>query len=306
MNDEVPSGILRRYYTELLEIATDDGRTIEAMLFEPSAPAIANLILIHGKGGNFYSGICRFLPPLLSLNGIRTLTLNMRCHDLGYTRADVPFIDIENGHAHVDGGMWEDLDKGTLDIQAGYRIFQNFPKVANFIGGHSSGGFYSALFNPDDDSLRGRILLSPLVSNKRPLIHWFGNETRLEQALIEASQLIEQGNGKQLIRTGTWYFAISAESLVQRYQEPEGLFAESLENSKTPIFLAWGSMEGRGPSWNELADKLTIPVFKTIYEGSDHNYIGAEDMVSNSVLTFLNTLTQVPYIGYPIEKKGWR
>jgi len=43
----------------------------------------AGVLMVHGYGGNFYSGIMSFLPEALAEHGFTTLALNMRDHDLG-------------------------------------------------------------------------------------------------------------------------------------------------------------------------------------------------------------------------------
>jgi pimeloyl-ACP methyl ester carboxylesterase len=43
----------------------------------------AGVLMVHGYGGNFYSGIMNFLPEALAEHGFTTLALNMRDHDLG-------------------------------------------------------------------------------------------------------------------------------------------------------------------------------------------------------------------------------
>lgn len=276
---------------ELVEVDTADGRRLEGLLHEPPQRAHANLLLLHGKGGNCYSGICRFLPPRLAAAGVRTLALNMRSHDLGYTRLDVPFVDLEVGRASTDGGMWEDLSVGERDVAAGVAFLREHHGRGVVIAGHSSGGFYTALYAPGDAAVIGRILLSPLVSNRRPLEHWFGGVQGLEVALARARAMVAAGDGEQLHMTRTWYYAISARSLLQRAAEPQGLVQRALAASTAPVLLTWGSREGRGPSWRELAEGLAGNVSVAVLEGAEHNYIGYEQTVSDVVLSFLKTLT---------------
>ena len=70
--------------TELIELQTTDGVRLDAALREPyPARAKGGVVMVHGYGGNFYSGIMAFLPEALSRRGFATLALNMRDHDLG-------------------------------------------------------------------------------------------------------------------------------------------------------------------------------------------------------------------------------
>jgi acetyl esterase/lipase len=222
---------------------------------------------------------------------VRTLALNMRSHDLGYTRVDIPFVDLEDGRAETDGGMWEDLSVGERDVAAGVAFLREGDGRGVVVAGHSSGGFYTAMHAPGDAAVTGRILLSPLVSNRRPLDHWFGGAQGLDVALARARAMVAAGDGEQLHATRTWYYAISARSLLQRAAEPVGLVQQALAASTAPVLLAWGSREGRGPHWRQLAETLAGTVSTVVFEGAEHNYIGYERTVATAVLSFLKTLT---------------
>lgn len=279
-----------RWTAELVELVANDGRCLEGFLHETSGPAKASILLLHGKGANCYSGVCRFLPPALTRAGFRVLALNMRSHDLGYTRLDVPFVDLEDGRAAVDGGMWEDLDVGDLDVDAGIAFLNGFGGSEVIVCGHSSGGFYAALHDRLDSRVTARILLSPLVSNRRPLPSWFGGSHGLEQALARAQALVERGDGEQLIPTQLWYYAISARALLQRAAESPDIFATALAALSSPALLAWGSREGRAAQWSQLASGLPH-VTSTVFDGAEHNYIQHQDTVNAGILQYLKTLT---------------
>ncbi|MGH3663902.1 MAG: alpha/beta fold hydrolase [Micromonosporaceae bacterium] len=293
------AGPAARWSAEFVEIDASDGRRLEGLLHHPRGPrqptgadllegraapaaARASVLLLHGKGANCYSGVSRFLPPLLADAGIRTLALNMRSHDLGYTRMDVPFVDLEDGPAQVDGGMWENLVTAQLDVAAGIRflIDEGAPEVA--LCGHSSGGFYAALHDPADVRVSSRVLLSPLVSQRRPLDLWFGGEGELAGALALARDMVEAGRGEQLIPTPLWYYAISARALLQRAAEPDGRFVGALAGCGAPILVAWGSLEGRGEDWDALAGQFPH-VSAGVIEGAEHNYLGSEESVARLV-----------------------
>ena len=279
-----------RAHVELIEVDTSDERRLEGFLYEPSARPSASVLLLHGKGGNAYSGASRFLPPLLAAAGVRCLALNMRCHDLGYTRMDTPFVDLEHGDALVDGGMWEDLTLGKLDVAAGISFLIGAGADDVVLAGHSSGGFYAVTHSPTDAQVRGRLLLSPLVSNRRPLPMWFGGEDGLERALVSAQAHRDEGAGHALIATRGWYYAISADSLLQRAVEDPAVFEKSLDSCATAVHILWGDKEGRGDAWRQLASGRANVTTKAI-DGAEHNYIGHEEEVGGSVIRFLNTLT---------------
>lgn len=275
-----------RWQASMVEIETADKRRLELFWHEPEGVATATVVLLHGKGANAYSGVAGFLAPRLAASGLRAVSLNMRSHDLGYTRTDVPFVDLEDGRALVDGGMWEDLNEGSLDVEAVLdalgRAGVDGPVA---LCGHSSGGYYAALCG--DGRINGRVLLSPLVANGRPLRHWFGEE--FEEICAYAARLVAAGDGDRLIPTPRWYYAISARSLVQRVSEAEGIFGDSLRAHARPALFLWGEREGRGRAWRALAADIGANFL--VVPGVEHHYLGAEGSVADAVAAFTKTFT---------------
>jgi pimeloyl-ACP methyl ester carboxylesterase len=65
-------------------VQTADRVWLDGVLRQPeSNHTKAGIVMVHGYGGNFYSGIMSFLPEALSQNGCATFALNMRDHDRG-------------------------------------------------------------------------------------------------------------------------------------------------------------------------------------------------------------------------------
>ena len=69
---------------EPIRLQTTDGTWLNGVLRQPHPNRTeAGVLMVHGYGGNFYSGIMNFLPEALARKGVSTLALNMRDHDLG-------------------------------------------------------------------------------------------------------------------------------------------------------------------------------------------------------------------------------
>jgi pimeloyl-ACP methyl ester carboxylesterase len=275
----------------LVHIRAADGRILEGLVYEPEGGrrAESSLLLLHGKGGNFYSGVNRFVPADLRRAGMATrcLVLNMRCHDLAYTRADVPFIDMPNGQPAVDGGMYEDFGAGLIDVAAGVEYLRAREDSPVVIGGHSSGGFYAALHAAVDDSIAGLALFSPLTSNRRPLAFWFPG-AELDRALEEARNCVSSGRGNQLITVPTWFYAISAQALLERAEEPEDLWIKAMGSYKSPVLMTWGSSETRAVMWSELPAAFGSELVQTVeVPDAEHNYIGYEAEISKAMRDFI-------------------
>jgi predicted alpha/beta-fold hydrolase len=78
------SGTEQKVRTEPIRLQTTDGIWLDGVLRQPHPDQIeAGVLMVHGYGGNFYSGIMSFLPEALAEHGFTTLALNMRDHDLG-------------------------------------------------------------------------------------------------------------------------------------------------------------------------------------------------------------------------------
>jgi pimeloyl-ACP methyl ester carboxylesterase len=70
--------------THLLRLSTGDGKETTGALFLPlGRPPRAGVVLVHGYGGNFYSGVPGHLAPALGRRGFAALAVNLRDHDAG-------------------------------------------------------------------------------------------------------------------------------------------------------------------------------------------------------------------------------
>jgi pimeloyl-ACP methyl ester carboxylesterase len=274
----------------LLSLRRDDGWPLEAAYYAPAPGAPSRdvgLVFVHGKGENFYSGPARWTPPRLTPHGYPCLALNMRCHDLGYTRADIPFRGVETTECLMDGGAWERLAEGKLDVAAAvaYLRAHDVPRVV--VAGHSSGGFYAADYAATDPALAGVVLLSPVITNQRPFPYWFASEAERDAAVARARAMVAAGQGHQLIAVPRWFHAISAASLVERADEPPGWFEGNLRRLQMPTLLLYGDRESRPDLWNALLEGVPAARKGRAVVHSEHSYIGQEDAVAAAILDFV-------------------
>lgn len=294
MSDAAPAGphVLRSAALELVTIEASDGFWLDAALYagERGGPAV---VLLHGKTQNFYSGPSRFLPPVLAAAGYTCLALNMRCHDLGYTRDDLPYANIDqlaaDRQCQLAGGAWEHLESGHLDVGAGVDFLRARGHRAVGLIGHSSGGFYAVDYAARDASVGARVLLSPLTTNTTPLRAWFPQEAERERVLSDARAMVARGEGHRLIPLPAWYYAISAASLLDRVGERPGWFDEALLASQAPLLLLWGAAEDRGPLWDRYFAQVTAPKARVVIPGAEHAYLGQQAAVAEAVRDFLDT-----------------
>lgn len=282
----LPVGV-GRTSVELISIRSEHGGLIDGVLWMPCQSPVAAVIHLHGKGGNFYSGPSRWLPSLMSAAPIAHLSCNLTCHDLGYTRYDVPEADLSTQTVAVAGGMWEDLEAGVTDVAAAVAWIRDTGITPGFLAGHSSGSYYAVRYAAQDPEIAGRILLSPLLSNRAPIPIWFSDD-ELERALERAEELAASGRGHLLLPLSHWYYAISADSLLERVRDHPEVWETALAASRAPILWIWGSAEGVADAYSaafdalELADRTRI-----VLAGAEHHYSGHEESVAHVVSEFI-------------------
>ena len=163
--------------TKLIELQTTDGVRLDAVLREPyPARAKGGMVMVHGYGGNFYSGIMAFLPEALSRRGIATLAINMRDHDLG------PKKNL--------------FQENLPDIVAGVDEMARQGHEALFLYGHSMGTnrvlFYLA--ETQDPRIKGVILTGSPGNLFQWNVRTFGLEAATE-VLRRAQELKAKGKG---------------------------------------------------------------------------------------------------------------
>ena len=266
-----------RVGVELVELRRDDGLPIDALWY-PADERRVGVLHVHGKGSSVLSGPSRFLPPLLP--GIAHLAVNMRCHDLAYT--------VGTDDWAVDGGMWEDLSTGHLDLAAGVAHLRERGIEQVVVSGHSSGGFYAADLMPRDAGIAAWVLLSPLTTNKNPFPLWWPDPEDRDRAAALARAMVAEGRGRDLIPVSGWFHAISAASLVQRLEEPDGVWLENVRHATAPVLMAWGDAEPRHALWEDLFRQFAGGGDRRlVLGGADHYYRGQEGDLAAAIADFL-------------------
>ncbi|NEK57920.1 hypothetical protein GCU56_08555 [Geodermatophilus sabuli] len=274
---------------QLVDVPAPDGVLLQGMLLPPPADGgRAALLHVHGKGGNFYSGPSRTLPPLLAPDRFVHLSLNLRCHDLAYSRLG-DAAGIATGAEAAYGGMWERLADGPVDIRAGVDWLRERTGLPVVVVAHSAGGYFLGDWAPGPGEVAGRVFLSPLTSVRFPLSAWFADDAALDRARLRAEELVARGQGHLLLPVPAWYFAISAESFLERLAERPDRWLQGCNASPSPLLMLWGGAETRAAAWRELFDRLDVDD-RTAVEvpGAGHEYGGAEAAVAAHVTGFVD------------------
>jgi pimeloyl-ACP methyl ester carboxylesterase len=210
----------------LVRLQTADGLRLTGILRRPSTAKIkACVILIHGYGGNFYSGIMDFLPKALTDREFATFVPNMRDHDRTpkKNRFEENRYDIATA-----------VDKMDL---LGYDSI--------FLYGHSMGTnrvlYYVAA--TQDPRIKGILLTGPPGNLFEWNIRVFGSETA-NSVLHEAQALVSKGKGDEwmLINLGPLGKALYTAKHVVSLRGPESVSDpyKNIARVHQPILIVHG------------------------------------------------------------------
>lgn len=280
--------LLVGYHPVLVDVPAADGHPLQGLLYPMPERAEAAVLHVHGKGGNFYSGPPRTLPALVAPDRFVHLSLNLRCHDLAYSLLG-DSADITTGPESAAGGMWESLEDGPTDLRGGVAWLRELTGLPVHVVAHSAGGYFLGDWAPSDDEVASRTFLSPLTSVRYPLLAWFGDDDGLAGARERAEALVRDGQGHLLLPVPTWYFAISAHSLLERLGEQPDRWLTGCNRSAAPVLLIWGGAEARAPQWRALFERMTVRDRRCLeVPGAGHEYRGHEQTVAAAIAGFVD------------------
>jgi pimeloyl-ACP methyl ester carboxylesterase len=98
---------------------------------------------------------------------------------------------------------------------------------------------------------------------------------------------VEAGEGHRLLPVASWYYAISAASLLERLAEPDAIFERFLAATRVPVMFACGENETRVAQWRALYEALPPDRARwLVLPGASHDYLGAESTLADAVLGF--------------------
>jgi pimeloyl-ACP methyl ester carboxylesterase len=172
---------LPRIATHLLRLSTGDGTETAGALFLPvGRPPRAGVVVVHGYGGNFYSGVPGHLTSALAERGFAALAINLRDHDAGPKTTR-----FEDGRWDVLAAMDELTRRGTEPIA---------------VVGHSLGTntVLHVAAESRDPRLRAFVLIAAPGNAFEWNVRLFGKE-RAAAVLEEAQRLQAAGRGRELM-----------------------------------------------------------------------------------------------------------
>ena len=265
---------------ELVSIPTET-IPLDGVFYEPEGQTKGAALLFHGNTMNFYVGAMRFLPPVLVKLGLACLAFNRRGHDILSTRnSRLP-----------EGGAFQLAREDIEDNRSAARWMADRGFANPTIIGHSNGGVLAVQHVADHPQTPALVLLSAHLGGKNVMERTsragLMAQDRMEEFTARARDLVAEGRGRELMLMPGWWYAISAESYLDRLTEtPDGLALAP--EVQCPVLYLRGDRESREhyPA-EEFRARTGGPCEVEIVADSDHFYNGRETVIQDLVSSWL-------------------
>lgn len=258
---------------ELVSIPTDTA-PLDGLYYEPmSGATVGAVLLFHGNTMNFYTGALRFLPPALTRAGYACLAFNRRGHDIVSTRAS----------RIAEGGAFQTAREGIQDNRLAAQWLAKRGHAHPVVIGHSNGGVLAVRHVADHPRTPALMLLSAHGGGRGVVQRSSQAGTmardRVQELTAQARAMVAQGRGRELMLMPGWWYAISAESFLDRLTETPDVL-ELAPKIRCPTLFIRGDKEPREqyPA-EEFTRRSSGPCTVEIVADCDHFYNGREEAV---------------------------
>jgi pimeloyl-ACP methyl ester carboxylesterase len=273
---------------ELVSIPTGT-QPLDGLYYEPEGHAKGAALLFHGNTMNFYVGAMRFLPPALVGLGLACLAFNRRGHDILSTRDS----------RILEGGAFQTAAEGIEDNRVAARWLAARGFDSPVVIGHSNGGMLAVRHVADHPETPALVLLSAHGGGK-DIVQRGGKSGlmvggRVEEFAARAKGMVKEGRGRELMLMPGWWYAISAESFLDRLTETPDTLALA-PKVKCPSLFVRGDQEPRDayPA-EEFRGRAGGRCTVEIVPDCGHFYNGREETVGALVASWLGrTLRLAP------------
>ena len=265
---------------ELVSIPTDTV-PLDGLYYEPEGGAADAALLFHGNAMNFYTCAMRFLPPVLVRLGLACLAFNRRGHDILSTR----------NSRIAEGAAFQTASEGIEDNRTAARWLaaRGFP--APVVIGHSNGGMLAVRHVADHPQTPALVLLSAHGGGKN-IVQRGGKSglmvgERVEEFAERAREMVKGGRGNELMLMPGWWYAISAESFLDRLTETPDIL-ELAPKVRCPTLYIRADREPRdGYPAEDFKACSGGPCTLEVVPNCDHYYNGREDAIQAIVSSWL-------------------
>ena len=254
---------------------------LDGLLYEPEGKAVGAVLLFHGNTMNFYTCAMRFLPPALVKLGLACLAFNRRGHDILSTR----------NSRIAEGGAYQLASEGIEDNRTAARWLAARGFSTPVVIGHSNGGMLAVQHVSDHPQTPALVLLSAHGGGKS-IVQRGGKSglmvgERVEEFAERAREMVKAGRGRELMLMPGWWYAISAESFLDRLTETPDIL-ELAPKVKCPTLYVRGDQEPRdGYPAEDFRERAGGSCTVEIVPNCDHFYNGREDAVREIVSSWL-------------------
>jgi pimeloyl-ACP methyl ester carboxylesterase len=258
------------------------GAALDGLYYLPrSGAARAAALLMHGNGGNFYTGPCRFLPPHLLRLSLACLSYNRRGHDTVSCRT-----------REAGGNAFQTVAEAVADNEYARAFLAGRGYPSPVIIGHSNGGLLAARHVADHPGTPALVLLSAHCGGdemlRRASALGLLGRGQLSQISSRARALIAAGRADELMLMPGWWYVTSAGSFADMEANLPRLL-DAAPRIGCPVLFVRGEQEDRDlyPA-ERFADKAGGEVDVRIVPGADHFYTGREGDVGEIVARWLD------------------
>ena len=256
---------------------------LDGLFYEPEGEAACGAaLLFHGNTMNFYTGPMRFLPPALVGMGLACLAFNRRGHDILSTRSS----------RLAEGGAFQRASESIEDNRLAARWLAARGFDSPVVIGHSNGGMLAVRHVADHPRTPALVLLSAHGGGKdivqRGAKSGLMVGDRVDEFASRAREMMQAGRGRELMLMPGWWYAISAESFLDRLTETPDTLALAPQ-VKCPALFVRGDKEPREQYPAEEFDARSGGACTVeIVPDCDHFYNGREEAVGRLVASWLD------------------
>lgn len=273
---------------ETVSIATPTA-PLDGLLYLPEDRDLNGSVqLMHGNTMNFYVGPPRFLPERLTELGLACLAYNRRGHDVLSNRSS----------RDVEGGAYQTFAEAIEDNVLARRWLDDRGFDAPFVIGHSNGGMLGVRHVVDHPDTPGLVLLSAHRGGKGLMELMARNGLmageRFDEITATARELVDRGEGRQLLLVPGWWYVISAQTYVEFLDDCPDVVELASRIPCDTLFVR--SIEEPADLYpaEQVADASPHRVDVAILDAGGHYYVGGEELVTDTVIDWLSMRIRRP------------
>ena len=284
-------------FADLVEVTTPEGIPLSGAYFAPAnverSHSVDAILFFHGDGGNFYSSLYLGLGQRMAEQGIAFLTANRRGHD-----------HLSNGvrGGPLAGYAFESVDDSRADFGAWLELLRERGHRRIAIGGHSGGAVRAAYAQAKERfaDVVAVIPVSPGEYNHEGIIALHGED--FSGPFRESERNVAEGNPDTLLRPGVpWGSIWSARAFIDCFNRDNRYSVTThAANTGCPTLFIFGSEECAvggsqelpvcGAARRSLGATGYSHVQVIEIDGANHGYIGREDELFETMLSWLSEL----------------